>query len=249
MKEPEKNRRSLRRAAAIGAAVAGAALLLAILLPGTGEERGEVPTFAVRRGPLTISVIEPGTIKARDRVVIVNEVEGRTAIIFLVEEGSRVAKGDLLVELDASRLQDEQVDQQILLRNAEAEYIRAREDLAVVRNRSRSEVERAELDLRFARDDLKKYVEGEYPKALKEAESRITVVQEEPRRAVARTGCSCGSSPASRGSRGTYLLVISPGSIWPARSSCAEIASRSSTPGAICPTRCGTCLRQQRRSA
>lgn len=186
MTEAEKIRRPLRRAAAIGAAMAGAALLLALLLPGAEEEGGEVPTFAVRRGLLTISVTEPGTIRARDRVVIVNEVEGRTAIIFLVEEGSRVAKGDLLVELDASRLQDELVDQQIRLRNAEAEYIRAREDLAVIRNRARSEVEKAELDLRFARDDLKKYVEGEYPKALKEAESRITVVREELRRAEER---------------------------------------------------------------
>jgi HlyD family secretion protein len=58
----------------------------------------DVPTFTAKRGPLTISVVESGTIKARDQRIIKNEVEGRTSIISLVSEGTRVKKGDLLVE-------------------------------------------------------------------------------------------------------------------------------------------------------
>jgi len=70
-------------------------------------------TFTVKKGPLMISVIESGTIKSREQVIIKNEVEGKTSILSLVTEGSQVKKGDLLVELDASKLLDNKIDQQI----------------------------------------------------------------------------------------------------------------------------------------
>jgi HlyD family secretion protein len=143
----------------------------------------EAYTFAVRRGPLTISVLEAGTIKARDQVIIKNEVEGKTTILSLVKEGTMVKKGDLLIELDASRLQDEKIDQQIKVQNAEAAFIRARENLEVVKNQARSEKEKAELEAQFAKEDLVQYQEGEYPKDLKEANAKITLAREELQRA------------------------------------------------------------------
>ena len=102
-------------------------------------------TFTVRPGPLTISVIESGTIKAREQVIIKSEVEGRTTILYLVKEGTQVRKGDLLIELDASRLEDDRIDQQIRVLNAEAAFIRARENLEVVKNQAQSDLEKAEL--------------------------------------------------------------------------------------------------------
>lgn len=157
-----------------------------LVTPGTGRERNafeDQATFRVERGPLTINVAQSGTIQSLDQVVIKNEVEGRTTILFLVKEGERVKKGDLLIELDASRLLDERIDQQIRVMNAEAAFIRSRENLEVVRNQAQSEVEKAELDARFAVEDLKKYEEGDYPKEMMEAEARITIRREELRRA------------------------------------------------------------------
>jgi len=140
-------------------------------------------TFTVRRGPLTISVIESGTIKARDQVIIKNEVEGKTSILYLIPEGTLVKKGDLMVELDASELMDKKIDQQIKVQNADAAFVGAREDLAVVENQAQSDVDKAELAYTFAKEDLKKYLEGEFPNELKEAESRITLAIEEVTRA------------------------------------------------------------------
>lgn len=157
-----------------------------LVSPGTGREQNvfdDQATFRVERGPLTINVAQSGTIQSLDQVVIKNEVEGRTTILFLIKEGERVKKGDLLIELDASRLLDERIDQQIRLMNAEAAFIRARENLEVVLNQAQSEVEKAELDARFAVEDLKKYEEGDYPKEVMEAEARITIRREELRRA------------------------------------------------------------------
>lgn len=170
--------------------ITGCAFLIAVLtliigqtLQSGGSVKADGPTFDVRRGPLTISVIESGTIKAREQIIIKNEVEGTTSIISLIPEGVEVKKGDLLVELDSSALEDQKVDQEIKVQNAEAAYIGAKEDLAVVKNQAASDVNLAELTLEFARQDLNKYLKGEYPYELDKAEAEITLAQEELTRA------------------------------------------------------------------
>ena len=136
-------------------------------------------TFEVKQGPLRISVIESGTIKAREQFIIKNDVEGRTSIISMVEEGTQVKKGDLLIELDSSELLDKKIDQQIRVQNAEAAFVSAREELAVIENQAQSDIDKAKLAFDFAIQDLKKYKEGEFPNELKEAESKITLAKEE----------------------------------------------------------------------
>ena len=143
------------------------------------HDSSNVPTFIVIRGPLTISVIESGTIKASEQIIIKNEVEGKTSILWLIEEGKNVAKGDLLIELDASNLINEEIDQEIGVQNTEAAYIGARENLAVIKNQSQSDIDKAKLDFSFSKQDLEKYLKGEYPNERKEAESRITLAQED----------------------------------------------------------------------
>jgi HlyD family secretion protein len=140
---------------------------------------GDMPTFVVKKGPLRISVTESGAIEAREQIILKCEVEGKTTILTLVEEGTRVKKGDLLVELDSSALLDARVDQQIKVQNAEAAFVGARENLAVVENQAKSDIDKAELAFDFAKQDLRKYVEGEYQNTRKEAESQITLAKEE----------------------------------------------------------------------
>ena len=137
------------------------------------------PTYEVVKGPLTISVSESGTIKAKEQVILKSEVEGRTTILSLVPEGTVVKEGDLLVELDASQLVDQQIDQQIKVENAEAAYLQARENLEVVKNQAASDVEKASLELFFANEDLTNFKAGEFPKMLLEADSKITLASEE----------------------------------------------------------------------
>ena len=146
----------------------------------------EQATFRVERGPLTISITQTGTIKAREMTIIKNEVEGRTQIITLVPEGERVQRGDLLVELDASTMIDSRLDQEIRVQNAEAAYVGSKENLEVVRNQAQSDVERAQLDYQFAKEDLQKYIDGDYPNELKRAEANITLAEEELTRARER---------------------------------------------------------------
>ncbi|GAB4107966.1 MAG: hypothetical protein Kow00105_12910 [Phycisphaeraceae bacterium] len=158
-----------------------ALLLLGSVFFGGGTDMtglaADSPIYIAKRGPLTIHVTESGTIQAREQVVIKSEVEGQTTIIWIIEEGKMVQPGELLVELDASQLEDNLVDQQIRVQNAEAAYIRAREALEITRSKGESDVAKAELDYEFAKEDLKKYVEGEYPKELNELQARIKLAE------------------------------------------------------------------------
>lgn len=157
--------------------VAGALFLLpGRELPDTPDKNQ--PTFTVTPGPLTISVVEAGTIRPREQIILKSEVEGSAVILFLVPEGTEVHKGDLLVELDASQLIDQRVSQQIQVINAEATFVNASENLAVVKSQAQADIDQAELDLKFARQDLIQYREGEFPKLKKEAEAAITLAEE-----------------------------------------------------------------------
>ena len=152
---------------------------------GSGSA-GDIPTYEVQQGPLVISVTEAGTIKAREQVVLKSEVEGQAAILSLIPEGQDVKKGDLLVELDASGLQDQLIDEQIKVQNADASYVAARENLAVVKNQTKSDIEKAQLTLQFAREDLTNYVEGDFPTEIKSSDAKITLSEGELKRAEER---------------------------------------------------------------
>ncbi|MFC1764453.1 efflux transporter periplasmic adaptor subunit [Planctomycetota bacterium] len=160
-------------------AVVGGAVVWREVKAGARTSDSTMATFVARRGPLTISVLESGTIKARDQKILKNEVEGRTSIIYLVDEGTRVKQGDKLVELDASGMMDDKIDQEIYVQNADASFVSARENLAVVKNQAQSDIDIATLTLEFAKQDLKKYVSGEYPNQLKAAEEEVTLRQQE----------------------------------------------------------------------
>src|SRR4030042_986146 len=142
------DRSGLRSFWTVGIVVAVASVVLIFIwlkvVRGKEDPTGNLATFVVKKGPLTISVLESGTILPKDQITLRNEVEGRTSIVSLVPDGSVVKAGDVLVELDASTLKDRIIDQDILVQKAEAAYIGAQERLAGSENQARSDIERSE---------------------------------------------------------------------------------------------------------
>ncbi|MHC5035537.1 MAG: efflux RND transporter periplasmic adaptor subunit [Planctomycetota bacterium] len=188
LKNNAKNNRSrLKSPKTIGAIVAVVLICLIVVwfkvVRGSESSTSDLATFVVKRGPLTISVLESGTIQPREQITLRNEVEGRTSIVSLVPDGTIVKAGDLLVELDASTLKDAMIDQDIQAQRAEAAFINAQETLAVVKNQAQSDVDIAKLTLEFAQQDLQQYKEGQYPNEKTAAENEITLRQEELTRA------------------------------------------------------------------
>jgi len=150
----------------IGAAIVVAAVVFAVVwlkvVRAEEDPTATMATFVAKRGPLTISVLESGAIKAKEQEVIRNEVEGRTTIVQIVPEGTHVNVGDLLVQLDASTMDDEKIDQEIKVQNAYAAFVDANESLAIAINQAKSDIEKADLTLKFAKQDLQIYEERQY---------------------------------------------------------------------------------------
>jgi HlyD family secretion protein len=173
----------------VGTAVLVAALGLLVLwlrvVRGGQDPAIAVETFAVRRGPLTVSVLEAGALKAKDPVILRSAVRGRATILSIVPEGTRVHEGDLLVELDVSAIVDHIVDHEIMVKNAEAALISAREAVLITGSQAQSSVELAKLTLEFARQDLEKYTGqgGDYENAVAAAEGKIKLSAEEKTKA------------------------------------------------------------------
>ncbi|HSD51946.1 MAG TPA: biotin/lipoyl-binding protein, partial [Candidatus Methylomirabilis sp.] len=124
-------------------------LLSAVLIVGAGiavfmGRRGEVPVrvFTLKREDMIISVsaTATGTVESEAEVSVRAEVSGRI-LRLLVDEGDRVARGQVVAELDP-----QEVDAQLALARAELATARARLDeeqasVGVLRERIRTKIE------------------------------------------------------------------------------------------------------------
>jgi len=122
--DPSRSRRLRRRRLKIAAVLVCAVLLLVaafvILRSNSAHADSEFVYATVQRSDLAITVTERGTIESQNNVDILCEVEdvpgdgiNGTPILWIVDNGISVKKGDLLVELDAAPHQ-ERLDSQVL---------------------------------------------------------------------------------------------------------------------------------------
>ena len=149
-------------------------LLAALVVVGIGavfftqrnKPAAKAATFAARRGPLEITVLEGGSLQAQESQEIKCEVRvgyQGTKILKIVEEGYFVTPEDLksnkvLVELDSSELQKQLVQQEIQYQSAEAALINAQQNYEIQLNQNQADVKDAEQKARFARMDFDKFV-------------------------------------------------------------------------------------------
>ncbi|HVS11267.1 MAG TPA: efflux RND transporter periplasmic adaptor subunit [Planctomycetota bacterium] len=137
----------------------------------------------VQRGPLRITVTARGHLTAADSVSLTSEVEGRTAILSLVPEGTQVQKGDVVCELDATALVEKRFEQTITVANAEAAYVKAKQNHEIQQSQNRSDIAKAKQALDFAQQDLHKFLEGERESELERSRQAIDLAKEEEARA------------------------------------------------------------------
>ncbi len=138
-------------------------------------------TEVVKRGPLELSITERGNIDSAANVTLTCLVEGEagTAIIKIVDEGTRAKAGDVLIELDSSRLRNEAISQQIVVEQAIATEQSAEKNVAIQETQNESDIAAAKLKLELAQLDLEKYKEGDYIQAKNTAQGQITLARED----------------------------------------------------------------------
>lgn len=151
---------------------------------GEKEEDEVVPVYTVEKGPLTISVTTSGSLQSRDKAVIKSELEGQNVVIWVVDEGTTVKKGDLLLEFDSSDLVEKRDEQEITVANAEANLIIAEEKLGITEGDCEGLLMDREVDQVLAKMAKEKFLKGDYPQNLRQNEADIALADEEVNRAT-----------------------------------------------------------------
>ena len=126
----------------------------------------ELATFAARRGPLPINLLEGGTLQALDSQELKCEVRvgfQGAKILKIVDEGYQVTEEDartnkVLVELDSSELQKTLVQQEIIFQSAAAALADAQQAYDIQLNQNISDMMAVEQKARFARMDFQKFI-------------------------------------------------------------------------------------------
>lgn len=153
------------------------------LTGGPGDASGRGSTATVRRGDLVITVTEGGSLRAKESIDIINEVEGRSTIAEVVEEGAQVTKDQVILRLDAKELEERKAQEEATLRTIIADVEASELNLQIQKDEARSKIAEAERNVRFAQIDLDKYTQGDWPQKVREAEADIVLAEEEHRQA------------------------------------------------------------------
>ena len=122
-------------------------------------------THRVAKGELTVTVTEDGNVESASNVDIKCQVAGGSAILSIVKDGSLVKKGDKLVELDQSVIED-QINQQ-----------------KITFEKARSSVIQAEKDYEVAQISVEEFLEGTFKQQLQDQQAAITIAEENLRTA------------------------------------------------------------------
>ncbi len=132
----------------------------AILVPGCGgssKEGVRADLAIVKRGNLSIRVTETANLRAAHETRVKCEMEGKSTVIWLIPEGTRVKKGDKLVELDASSHIERRAQQEIAVERADAAVINAEKNLDILRKQNDADIKAAENNETFAKMDQEKF--------------------------------------------------------------------------------------------
>jgi multidrug resistance efflux pump len=118
---------------------------------------GGAKTFvAVTRADLNVAVLERGTVEPADATDIVCRLKAGL-IRWVIDDGTFVKKGQRLLELDDSRLQEQLRTQKIAAETALAARIVAETDLEIARTQTKLDVRTAEINRKRARLALKRF--------------------------------------------------------------------------------------------
>jgi len=129
--------------------------------------------FKVRKGDLPITLVEHGTLVAKESQKIVPQFRGHTKITFIVEEGKVVAEGDELCKFDTTELQ-QQIDQvQLDIAKSEADLATSKTELEIQEKQNKQDLKKAQIALEKSEKDKDKYEKADVPQERRKNEITI----------------------------------------------------------------------------
>jgi multidrug efflux pump subunit AcrA (membrane-fusion protein) len=125
--------------------------------------RPDLITHVVKPEMLSVTVVERGTLESADNKDVICKVKAgskasfASTIKWVIDDGSVVSKGQLLMELDDSALQDQLRSQLIVVEKARAEWIKADQEYVIQTKTNAALVATADAAFEVAELDLEKY--------------------------------------------------------------------------------------------
>lgn len=145
-------------------AVVAVIVLLASRLSGTSKTNDTYILQNVEKRDLVITVTERGNLESQDNVRVICEVEDisgdgihGTPILWVVENGASVKKGDLIVELDHMNHQNRLDDQILEVEEEQADYIQAKVSYENQITQNETNLQKADLDVKLAELALEQF--------------------------------------------------------------------------------------------
>ncbi|MEK7756564.1 MAG: hypothetical protein AAB385_05075, partial [Planctomycetota bacterium] len=134
-----------------------------------------IDKFTVAPQTFTVALKEKGELKAAKSTDVKCEVEGKSTIITLIDEGTSVKEGDLLVELASDEIENRIRQEELKESNAITAFEAAKAELEIQRDQNASNIRKGELQIELKRLELDKYEKGDWEQKLKDA--RIAIEQ------------------------------------------------------------------------
>ncbi|MDR3623297.1 MAG: efflux RND transporter periplasmic adaptor subunit [Paludisphaera borealis] len=154
-----------------GAGLVGGVGYFGILPAWSVSNKADRPLVAhAKRATLSITVSERGNVESCVTVDGICELDGgQNKISYLIPEGTKVKKGDVVVKFDGSEIQKNISQQEIKHKQATARIETTQQEMEIQRNKGESDIIAAEVELTLARLDLEKYKKGDYPAEIKKS--------------------------------------------------------------------------------
>ena len=130
--------------------------------PTMGSE-SELLLHVVQRRTLDDTVVERGTVESQNTVYGKCELPGdESSIVSIVPEGTVVSKGDVIVKLESSKINQQIALKKIALNEAQGKLKEARQNLIAKDNEGKGKIVTAERELQIAEIEVTKYRDGDF---------------------------------------------------------------------------------------
>ncbi|TWT43868.1 putative efflux system component YknX [Phycisphaerae bacterium RAS1] len=144
---------------------------------------GDEMLFSVRRGRLTVTITENGSLMAKNSEKIVFRGRRGGKITMLIEEGKTVAAEEVLCKLDTMDLENQKQQLELDIVKSDADLVSARTELDIQKTDNVANIEKAQIALNKARNELERYRDGEAPKERRNLEVLIKQAETDHSRA------------------------------------------------------------------
>ena len=157
---------------------------------GKDEDKARPPAksaapdwFTVQRTSFDQTVLATGELESAQKTEVKCEVEGTTTIIDLIDEGTTVKQGDVLVKLADDELKGKIEEETLAVEQAKAAKIAADQAMAIAESEAKSLQDATELKVALADLDLAKWEKGTDPQKQQELDLALEKAKRELERA------------------------------------------------------------------